>query len=227
MVKLIELSGKRFYKFIVLERQKDLKISGITRTYWSCKCDCGNFFHARSDHILHCKIKSCGCLRKEKTGRTAYNAKPKGMAAAKAIYNGYKRNANRRNLLFTITFEDFLNISKQNCFYCGIVPSQELYGLIRNGVRKGEVRYNGNYFYNGLDKIIPEKGYVIENIRPSCWPCNQAKSSRSLQEFNEWAARFITHYGNVLNITMGRLPPKSASETAAWEPIQAPCHPAR
>lgn len=35
--------------------------------YWQCRCQCGNECVARTEHLTHGKIKSCGCLSKENT----------------------------------------------------------------------------------------------------------------------------------------------------------------
>lgn len=34
---------------------------------WECRCDCGNTHYASYNNILTGAIKSCGCLKKEKT----------------------------------------------------------------------------------------------------------------------------------------------------------------
>lgn len=42
---------------------------GLSRkqVYWDCECLCGNFFTARGEDIRQGKVKSCGCLQKEKS----------------------------------------------------------------------------------------------------------------------------------------------------------------
>lgn len=35
------------------------------KTYWQCKCDCGNICIARADQLKNGKTQSCGCLNKE------------------------------------------------------------------------------------------------------------------------------------------------------------------
>ena len=61
MGKLIDLTGQRFGRLIVLQRVFNNK-SG---TYWLCQCDCGNIKEIRGSHLREGKIVSCGCKGKE------------------------------------------------------------------------------------------------------------------------------------------------------------------
>ena len=178
----------------VLNELAELKISGISRMFLLCRCDlCGSEFNARKDHVFRLKnpIKSCGCLRKQSTGRIAYNAKPEGIAAAKNIYNSYKGKCTKHKILFEISFDDFILLVKQNCFYCGSEPNQMYSGTFKKGIRAGKKKVNGNFVYNGIDRIKPEQGYVFGNMRACCRFCNCAKLNRSEQEFESWIQKLI------------------------------------
>ena len=63
-MKLIDLTGQRFGKLVVLERDTS-KTNG---TYWLCKCDCGKIISARRDQLTRPKNpkRSCGCDLREK-----------------------------------------------------------------------------------------------------------------------------------------------------------------
>lgn len=58
MSKLIDLTGKRFGKLLVLDRAESL--NGKTR--WLCKCDCGNVKAINASNLRRGKSHSCGCL---------------------------------------------------------------------------------------------------------------------------------------------------------------------
>lgn len=58
---LIDLTGKRFSKLTVIERDTNRKSN--KPTMWICKCDCGNQVSVSSDHLTSGHTKSCGCLR--------------------------------------------------------------------------------------------------------------------------------------------------------------------
>jgi hypothetical protein len=178
----------------ILEHKKQLKISGITRTFLLCECpECKNNFYARQDHIFRKTnpIKSCGCLRSKRTGRKAYNAKPEGLAAAKNVFNSYKSKCERKDIKFEILFDEFMSATKQDCFYCGSQPNQSYHDYFKSGVRKGQKKVNGKFIYNGIDRIEPSKGYVIGNIRPCCRFCNSAKLDKSEKDFFAWVDKLI------------------------------------
>ena len=62
MRKLINLTGQRFGKLIVLYEIPERKFGHV---YWHCKCDCGNELDVYGYHLRIGKTKSCGCLQKE------------------------------------------------------------------------------------------------------------------------------------------------------------------
>ena len=48
-------------------------------------------------------------------------------------------------------------------------------------------KMNGDYIYNGLDRIDPSKGYELTNIVTCCENCNRLKSDLvSYEEFIEF-----------------------------------------
>ena len=62
MPKLIDLTGQRFGRLIVLRRaEKNID----HRPAWQCKCDCGNIKIISGKCLRNGQTKSCGCLSKE------------------------------------------------------------------------------------------------------------------------------------------------------------------
>lgn len=59
MSKLIDLSGKRFGKLVVIERAENV---GKGIAVWKCLCDCGNVTYVRGSNLKGGAVKSCGCL---------------------------------------------------------------------------------------------------------------------------------------------------------------------
>ena len=55
-IRLIDISGQRFGKLIVLEYDRN-------QSKWKCQCDCGNITYVTSDCLKSKHTKSCGCLK--------------------------------------------------------------------------------------------------------------------------------------------------------------------
>ena len=98
---------------------------------------------------------------------------PAGMASARFLYASYRHRARNKQRDFTLTFEEFLILTKQNCYLCGSAP---------NSIRYSK-SYNGAYIYNGVDRVNSEYGYHIWNVQPCCGDCNFMKRNLLLDEF--------------------------------------------
>ena len=64
MSKLIDLTGQKFNKLTVL--QKDNQRITKSGSYWICQCDCGTIKSVKSSSLRRGEIISCGCHRKNK-----------------------------------------------------------------------------------------------------------------------------------------------------------------
>lgn len=62
MRKLIDLTGQRFGRLVVLERAGSGKDGGAL---WSCVCDCGKKTTVTSRNLCRGHTQSCGCLGRE------------------------------------------------------------------------------------------------------------------------------------------------------------------
>ena len=96
------------------------------------------------------------------------------------MYALYKRSAKKRNIEFNIEKEVFINLITQNCIYCNTVPPQD----------------SGR---NGLDRVNNQKGYLLGNIVPCCFKCNQMKGQLSLQEFYNHIYKIIHNQKDLKN----------------------------
>lgn len=68
MSKIIDLTGQRFGRLIVLEKDESRKTN--SGSYWICQCDCGKQKSIRSSSLRRGEIVSCGCFRMEKIMET-------------------------------------------------------------------------------------------------------------------------------------------------------------
>lgn len=105
-----------------------------------------------------------------------------GECAFNKLVRDLKGRANKRRWVFNLTNERIRELTSSNCKYCGCEPSQ-----IKNmGVKQN---INGDYIYNGLDRVDSNLGYIEGNVVPCCKVCNYAKRKMSLFEFVNWINR--------------------------------------
>lgn len=62
-----EYTGQRFGKLVVLRFAGATTKDGLPR--YACRCDCGNTVYVRLSSLQSGNTRSCGCLRKGKSGR--------------------------------------------------------------------------------------------------------------------------------------------------------------
>lgn len=70
MGKFVDLTGKRFNRLVVIKRDFT---KGEKRTYWKCRCDCGNVTTVDGVKLKNGSTKSCGCLNSENRKRHIEN----------------------------------------------------------------------------------------------------------------------------------------------------------
>lgn len=169
-----DLTGKRFGKLLALYSTKERRSKSVV---WKFRCDCGTEKLISSRGVCNGGTKSCGCSQ---YNYLSPHYLPNGESAFNQLYSTYKKLcAEKRNLELKLTKEEFRKLTKQNCVYCGVEPSN---------VRKS--RYNnGDYIYNGIDRVNNDVGYTTKNSVPCCWDCNSAKKEKPVEKFIEWLER--------------------------------------
>ena len=123
-------------------------------------------------HLLGCRITREVGDRKLKFG----------LANMRAIILHYKQSAKIRGIEWKLTEEQFGELTQKNCYYCGVKPNQ----IARSSRNR---KSNGDYVYNGLDRVDNIKGYTIDNVVPCCKQCNTSKNNLTLQDFKNWVVR--------------------------------------
>jgi len=172
--------GQRFGRLITIS-YRDGK--------WLCVCECGEHIDVPTDKLTNGNTKSCGCLKSEISSQKSNKLiesrrqnEPR-IASARRVWKGYCL----RDKECMITIEEFLTISQQNCFYCGIIPSTKYNYFATPSSRSSEKsKQEGLFIYNGMDRIDSSKSHTIDNIVPACQICNRAKNDRSTEDFLSW-----------------------------------------
>ena len=119
--------------------------------------------------------KSCGCMQRRRYGKVPGSGKrtPKGTRVEiNTLLSIYKSNSKKRGVLFDLSYKDFVYLVDGDCFLCGEYGS--------NTVRKKNYK---DYYYNGIDRINNNAGYVEGNCVTSCSWCNRAKNNGTLENF--------------------------------------------
>lgn len=166
----------KYGKLLVIGKADSKRIKdGNSAVYWLCKCDCGNTVEVSSSCLGSKRpTRSCGCLQKEAvrlTGKSCF--KGVGVAGTNSLYTRYRRGAQYRNLEFSLTKEEFKKLLFESCYYCK--------DGLKSIWRRSEV--NQKLEYNGIDRVDPKMGYVLNNVVTCCKDCNIAKTDFTKEEF--------------------------------------------
>jgi hypothetical protein len=92
-------------------------------------------------------------------------------------FSNYKKSANKRNIDFKITEDDFKSIISNVCYLCGIPSSEEN--------------------KNGIDRFRNNLGYTLENSRPCCGHCNLLKKDLTFEKLIEIARTIESKYEDI------------------------------
>lgn len=191
-----DLTGKKINKLLVVRFEEyRANKKGVRKCYYFCQCDCGKNIIVSHNELTHGRV-SCGCaleyFRKAilpGRAREKFSLLPEE-ASFNSLYSSYKDRSKRKKIEFELTKEEFRKIATDNCYFCGVKPYQIF--------AKGKKHKNGHFLHNGLDRIDNQKGYTVENVKPSCEICNKAKRDLSLESFLKWVDRITEYRFNIL-----------------------------
>lgn len=186
----INLINQKFGRLTVI----DYTQSKNSRSMWKCKCDCNNELIVSGAHLRSGHTQSCGCLQKENAKNSSLNN-----IWGRKYKNSWKASAKNVWLRYSdgCSFETFLKLSKEPCYYCGIVLSNTFNkyinkeGFLTNEKVSKDWAEQAYFKYNGLDRIDSTKNHNEDNIVSCCFICNRAKGNLTMQEFNNWLKRII------------------------------------
>lgn len=173
-------TGTRFGRLVIIKVFKK-----FASYYAETVCDCGTKKIVYLGNITQGRTKSCGCLNIE----NICMPKPdrclqKGEASFNALYRKYSYKARKRKLDFSLTRQQFRTLITKDCFYCNKQPSNIL----------SRDTYNGDFIYNGIDRVNNTKGYTLENCVTCCFECNRAKGTLSYNQFIKLCQTITTNH---------------------------------
>lgn len=123
--------------------------------------------------------------KKDKRCKPCYSAAqrlaPNMDSTYKVLVASVKSGARKRNIEYSLSFEQFKDIVQDNCFWCNASPPLKM--------PKGERMPTLPAPANGIDRLDNSIGYVYANCVASCQMCNVAKNNHSEKEFLSWVQR--------------------------------------
>ena len=100
MPKALDITNQRFGKLVAISKAA----SKSGKTYWLCKCDCGNEKEIQTSHLIDGRTKSCGCSKETKKEQPVVSFRKRIKIA---LVEGFK----------------------QKCSCCGLIDEPVLYDV--------------------------------------------------------------------------------------------------
>jgi len=123
------------------------------------------------------ETKTCLFCRQQNKEQDKHRDKEKRNLLAKIninqAFSSYIKEAKRRSIEFHLSKEDFCNIVREKCYYCG------------------EINEEKNF--NGIDRVNSEKTYILENCVSCCSLCNYLKNKTSIDIFIKRIQHIISY----------------------------------
>lgn len=175
------------------------------KTYWSCKCDCGNVVVKPISYLVAGNCKSCGCLNAELSRDRLKKIKEKGNSKSLVDLTGKKFGR------LTVVKRVENNKFKQVQWLCKCECGKEKI-ICGNSLKDGSIKSCGclkkEQDYINIAHITHDKSNTrLYNIwRDMKWRCSSAKSKRhkfyhdkGIKVCNEWAKDFMSFYNWAIN----------------------------
>jgi len=166
------LTGQVFNRLTVIGKTK---LKGDTSRYWDCICECGKKIRVQTRHLKSGHTKSCGCYSAEMTSQRFYkHGKTISGEGGKPtdeylIWSCAKARAKKQTIPFDLEVGDI--VIPDICPVLGIKLQKNI----------GKMGDNSPT----LDKIVPELGYVKDNIAIISLKANRMKGAANLEEINQ------------------------------------------
>lgn len=181
-----------------LPNMENLKLKSSGK--YECLCECGNNFIISHTHLFKKQFSktraNCGCFREDpKEHKREYNDATYQRQFTHKLYCSKKRN-----LEFSLSKEQFIEISKKPCYYCNEITTRNSYiktgkyydnslsieeNRILTNIRGDRLNKVDKYtvLCSGIDRYDNTKGYTLENSVPCCRYCNTLKSTKTIDRF--------------------------------------------
>ena len=159
MGKKLELAGRRFGKWIVLE---EVERNRHGQVMWRCRCECGREGVIVGGRLVHGYSQQC---------RRCSGRKDDLEVVLWQSYMVYQKNARLAGRPWRLSKKLFVALVTKPCNYCGALPvPRRIKGSLRGAL-------------HGLDRVDNTRGYYAQNVTSACFRCNRLKSTLLLSDF--------------------------------------------
>ena len=153
-----DLSEKTFGRYVVLFPSSKSKNGSIN---WACKCACGAVKEVAGYALSHGRVVSCGCYHRELSTKHG-----KSGSREYILWLGAKKRAELLSLPFDIEISDVVIPTHCPCLGIEITAGEE----------------GGIYNSPSIDRIVPSRGYVKDNIWVISYKANRIKNDATPDE---------------------------------------------
>jgi len=169
----IDYTGQKYGMLTVVRPTPKRRVN--RSIMWECICDCGETVERDPNSIAYNitqgMIPNCGCLKRL----------PEGEASRNNCLRAYKKDAKKRGLEWELTKDEAFVLFSGNCHYCDAQSTNNSKGV------------NGDYKYNGIDRLNSNVGYNILNCVSCCKHCNRIKGTMDLDELRQYIVNVYNH----------------------------------
>ncbi len=170
--------GQKFGKLKIVEF---IGMNRESRPCYKVVCDCGSIRICTYKALITGNTVSCGCKRRENWKISQYGR----------VYRSYIKNAKNRNLSFNISFDFFMEIVSQKCYYCDEPPHKMMYS---QHMRESSALKYSFILINGIDRLKHNTGYIKNNCVPCCPICNFMKQEHDDNIFLSIISKIYKHH---------------------------------
>lgn len=181
MSKLIDRTGQRYGRLVVIERAPDQVFSsGRKVVRWKCKCDCGNIVEVATTSLGSGLTQSCGCWNNEQRKKSETKKIIHGDCNKdKEYHNLYERWITIKKRCYQKSKDNYKNYGGRGITVCD--------KWLHNYTAFKEWALANNYSPElTIDRIDNNKNYSPDNCR---WVDNKT------QQNNKRSNTFITYNG--------------------------------
>ena len=177
-----DLTGQRFNHLVAIKFTRRVKSARGMRTLWLFKCDCGKEIERTVWNIVRGSTKSCGCMKGELC--SARKILPGFGEVFNRAYSSHVHAAKDRSYVTHLTKEQYIEIVKKPCVYCGMFSRRKTQrGQRAKGKKALFDKQVESVDANSVDRLNNEHYYDLTNSVPACFTCQTMKGTLTAERF--------------------------------------------